>query len=80
MNIMDSLKNLINLDLKISGPPEPEPVIQTVINEVDTETGEVNPNFVYNYHNLNRSLLHRKIYFQMNHLPRRKDQSRKLLL
>ena len=45
---MDSLKNLINLDLKISGPPEPETVIQTVINEVDTETGEVNPNFVYN--------------------------------
>jgi len=44
---MDQLKDIINLDLKITDPPEAEPPIKEVIQEINTETGEVNPNFLY---------------------------------
>ena len=44
---MDNLKNLINLDLKITEVNKEEPAIKEVIQDVNTETGEVNPNFVY---------------------------------
>lgn len=44
---MEQLKDIINLDLKITDPPEAEPPLKTVIKEINSETGEVNPNFVY---------------------------------
>jgi len=46
---MDSLKDIINLDLKITEPPEPEPVAKpkAVVQTVNSETGEINPNFIY---------------------------------
>ena len=43
---MDNLKNLINLDLKITEVNK-EPAIKEVIQDINSETGEVNPNFVY---------------------------------
>ncbi len=49
---MDNLKDLIDLDLKITGPPEAEPppaiAAKAVVETVNTETGEVDPNFIYN--------------------------------
>ena len=45
---MDNLKDLIDLDLKITGPPQPEPPIKAVVESVNTETGEIDPNFIYN--------------------------------
>lgn len=48
---MDTLKNIINLDLKITEPPEPEPppaiAAKAVVQSVNSETGEINPNFIY---------------------------------
>jgi len=46
---MDSLKDIINLDLKITEPPEPEPVAKpkAVVQTVNSETGEIDPNFIY---------------------------------
>ena len=44
---MDTLKDIINLDLKITGPPEAEPPIKAVVQAVNSETGEINPNFIY---------------------------------
>lgn len=44
---MDSLKDIINLDLKITEPPEAEPPIKAVVQAVNSETGEIDPNFVY---------------------------------
>jgi hypothetical protein len=48
---MDTLKNIINLDLKITEPPEPEPppaiAAKAVVQSGNSETGEINPNFVY---------------------------------
>ena len=44
---MEQLKDIINLDLKITDPPEAEPPIKAVIQEINSETGEVNPNFLY---------------------------------
>jgi len=44
---MDTLKDIINLDLKITEPPEPEPPIKAVVQSVNSETGEIDPNFIY---------------------------------
>ena len=47
---MNSLKDIINLDLKITEPPEPEPPpaisAKAVVQAVNSETGEINPNFI----------------------------------
>ena len=44
---MDTLKDIINLDLKITEPPEAEPPIKAVVQAVNSETGEIDPNFIY---------------------------------
>ena len=48
---MDTLKDIINLDLKITEPPEAEPppaiAAKAIVQAVNSETGEINPNFVY---------------------------------